>query len=74
MNSNRGSGLAGKGVDRPIRRAGDATAEELRWYAVDASGALVFPATVKEVLADGRLVLGYDHMEEDRLVQDGEGV
>ena len=57
VNSNRGPG---EDVDRPVRRAVDATADERERWGVDGSGLLVFPARVVEVLPDGRLVLVYD--------------
>ena len=58
VNSVRGPG---RDENRPIRKALDCTEEERKNHVVDGSGALVFPATVREVLPDGRLVLDYDH-------------
>ena len=66
VNSNRGPGGE---VDRPVRYASKASLEESERFAVDEEGCLVFPATVKRILADGRLVLKYDFFDEE-----GEGV
>ena len=41
-----------------VARASDA---ERQRHAIDARGALIYPATVREVLPDGTLVLDYDH-------------
>ena len=38
-----------------------ASEEERQRHRVDASGALIYPATVREVLPDGTLVLDCDH-------------
>ena len=40
--------------------ARDASDVDRERFATDERGYLVFPATVKEVMADGRLVLMYD--------------
>ena len=51
----------GRDVDRDVRKAVCATVDEKERFAVDAGGALVFPARVREVRPDGVLVLDYDH-------------
>ena len=58
VNSVRGPG---RDVNRPIKKAADCTEEERRGHVIDGSGALVFPARVREVLPDQTLVLVYDH-------------
>ena len=55
-------------VDRPARCASQASKTDLERFAVDEDGSLVFPAKVKSILADGRLVLEYDFFDG------GEGV
>ena len=56
VNSVRGPGDQ---RDRPIKYAYAATAEDRASYAQDEAGCLVFPATVREILPDGLLVLDY---------------
>ena len=58
VNSVRGRG---HDINREIRKAVHSTEEEREGHLVDGSGAIVFPATVREVLRDGRLVLDYDY-------------
>ena len=58
VDSSRGPG---RDLDRPVRKAIEATPQELETFAVGAAGSLIFPATVVEVLQDGTLVLRYDH-------------
>jgi hypothetical protein len=59
VNSVRGPGMD---PQRRSRRADDpdTTQEERERFAVDESGCLVFPATVKRVLPDGSLLVVYD--------------
>ena len=56
MNSVRGPGDQ---RDRPVRYAYAHLADRAR-FAQDESGCLVYPATIREVLPDGLLVLDYD--------------
>ena len=60
VNSVRGLGTDPRNPDRAVRRVTDASAEERERFAVDAGGALVFPARVLEVRKNGELVLEYD--------------
>jgi len=69
VNSNRGPPLPDEDDFREARRP--TTKEERERFAVDASGHLVFAATVKDVAADGRLVLEYTDADGNVL---GEGV
>ena len=58
VNSNRGPGAD---IDRPARQP--TSPEERERFAVDEAGYMVFPATVKSVLADGRLLVKYDDFD-----------
>ena len=60
VNSARGPGGDRWNADREVRRATVASSEERDKYAVDAGGALIFPARVLDVLPDGRLLVQYD--------------
>ena len=60
VNSARGPYGDAKDPARPARRAADIAAEDRELFAVDASGCMVYPATVREVHPDGRLLLDYD--------------
>ncbi len=72
VNSVRGPPRPGEDPStRPPRRAREATEDERRRFFTDAAGQLVFPATVLEVLKDGRLVLQYTGPDDDVL---GQGV
>jgi len=51
----------GRDIEREARKAVTAAPDERERFAVDACGFLIFPATVREVLPDGTLVLDYDH-------------
>ena len=61
VDSVRGPGPDARDPQRPPKRKGDVSAEEAARHAVDECDRLVFPATVREVLGDGMLVLDYDH-------------
>ena len=59
VNSVRGPG---RDLTRQVKMAvACASDAERQRHAIDARGALVYPATVREVLPDGTLVLDYDH-------------
>ena len=60
VNSSRGPYGDAKDPARPARRAADLADEDRELFAVDASGCMVYPATVREVHPDGRLLLDYD--------------
>ena len=52
----------GRDLTREVKMAVACASEvERQRHRVDASGALIYPATVREVLPDGTLVLDYDH-------------
>ena len=57
VNSVRGPG---EDVARPVVEAATASEEQRRRFGRDGVGRLLFPATVEEVFADGRLRLRYD--------------
>ena len=63
VNSTRGPGVGAdrENPDREERKAVHATDEEIQRHGVDKDGALLFPASVKERLPNGSLVLVYDH-------------
>ena len=58
VNSVRGPG---REVSRAPRRAVDAPQAERDRFAEDSGGALIYPAKVQDIMADGTLVLEYDH-------------
>ena len=62
----RVNSVRGPGSDpgRRPRRADQADAEERKRHAVDESGYLVYAATVRNVQADGTLLLDYDDISE----------
>ena len=60
-NSGLGPGTALTTTEGRLKHLVSASAEEKRVLAADETGALVWPATVKEVSASGQLVLTYDH-------------
>ena len=61
VNSSRGP-EDGRNIDRPPKRAADLWEKER--FAEDENGYLVFPAVVREIGADGRLILDYEDSEE----------
>ena len=66
VNSRRGPG---RELGRPERKKDDPSVEGRERFGVDEYGCLVFPATVKRVESDGRLVLEYDHCKGEEFVE-----
>ena len=61
VNAKLGPGTSLTSTEGRLKHWVSASEEERRVLVADESGALVWPATVKEVSASGQLVLTYDH-------------